>query len=215
MKFKDIPEDKFEEFINSKKTERVETLKNVLIKRQYDLTVVLENIQDPHNMMACLRSCDAVGISDVYIINNKELARKPIQKQKIGKSSSASAKKWLNLNRFKTVNECYEKLRSEDKQIFTTNLTSDSKSLYEMDLTGKIALVFGNEAKGVSKEATDLADGNFNIPQVGMIPSLNISVACAVTVFEAFRQKSLLNHYSINNLSEIELNKKLVAWLYK
>lgn len=215
MKFKDIPEDKFEEFINSKKTERVETLKNVLLKRQYDLTVVLENIQDPHNMMACLRSCDAVGINDVYIINNKELARKPIQKQKIGKSSSASAKKWLNLNRFKTVQECYEKLRSEDKQIFTTNLTSDSKSLYEMDLTGKIALVFGNEAKGVSKEATDLADGNFNIPQVGMIPSLNISVACAVTVFEAYRQKSLLNHYSINNLSENDLNKKLVAWLYK
>ncbi|MDQ3846306.1 MAG: RNA methyltransferase, partial [Bacteroidota bacterium] len=85
--------------------------------------------------------------------------------------------------------------------ILTTHLSSDAVSLYELDLTKKMALVFGNEHSGVSEEIRTMADGNFIIPQVGMIQSLNISVACAVTLYEAFRQKSNAGHYGQQKLN--------------
>ena len=81
-----------------------------------------------------------------------------------------------------------------------------------MDFTGKIALVFGNEHSGVSEEILTYTDGNFIIPQLGMIQSLNISVACAVTLYEAFRQKSLAGHYKERKLNEGALNELWKEW---
>jgi tRNA (guanosine-2'-O-)-methyltransferase len=92
-------------------------------------------------------------------------------------------------------------LRTSYDIILTTYLSSGAISLYEIDLTQKIALVFGNEHEGVSDEIRTLADGNFMIPQVGMIQSLNISVACAVSLYEAFRQKKSAGHYIKRKIS--------------
>ncbi len=189
---------------------RVHKLKNVLEKRQKTITVVMENIADPHNVSACLRSCDAVGILDVCLVyhSGQEFPT-------MGEASSASARKWINQRKFHSIEECYNTLRSENKKIFTTNLCKNSISLYDMDLTQNIALVFGNEHSGVSKRATELADGNFLIPQVGMIQSLNISVACAVSVYEAFRQRLQKGQLNSSELSNSELNQTLKTWLLK
>jgi tRNA (guanosine-2'-O-)-methyltransferase len=170
--------------------EREERLKNVLDKRQPDLTVVLENVFDPHNISAVMRTCDAVGIQDIFVLNTKIGKHK-----KWGARSSSSAAKWLTIHEYSEASICFAELRKKFPLILTTHLSSSAVSLYDIDFTGPVALIFGNEHDGVSEEICVLADGNFVIPQVGMIRSLNISVACAVSLYEAFRQKQAASHY--------------------
>ena len=158
--------------------ERRHRLTTVLEKRQADLTIVLENVFDPHNISAVMRTCDAVGIQEVYILNNRIPPHK-----KWGVRSSSSAAKWLTVHQFINAQECFSALRKKYNKILTTHLSSDAVGLYEIKMTEPIALVFGNEQKGVSEDIRSLADGNFIIPQVGIIRSLNISVACAVTLY--------------------------------
>ena len=176
--------------------ERRQKMEEVLSKRQNNLTVVLENVFDPHNISAVMRSCDAVGVQEIYVLNTKIPRHK-----KWGERSSSSAHKWLTVHQYTNSNECFATLREKFDTILTTHLSSDAVSLYETDLTQRVALVFGNEHSGVSEEVRNLADGNFIIPQVGMIRSLNISVACAVSLYEAFRQKQLKGHYNKPSLN--------------
>ena len=170
--------------------ERHDKLLQVLSKRRPDLTVVLENVFDPHNISAVMRTCDAVGVQEVFILNNRIPRHK-----KWGARSSSSAAKWLTVYQFEDPEACFSALRNKYSKILTTHLSSDAVSLHEIDMTEPIALVFGNEHSGVSDEIRAMADGNFIIPQVGIIRSLNISVACAVTLYEAFRQKNSAGHY--------------------
>ena len=171
--------------------ERREKLLSVIKKRQGNLAVVLENVQDPHNISAVMRTCDAVGVQEVYVLNTKIPRHK-----KFGPKSSSSAAKWLTVKQFDNAETCFKELRKKYTRILTTHLSSDAVDLYEIDFKESIALVFGNEHSGVSEEIRHLADGNFIIPQVGIIRSLNISVACAVCLYEAFRQKRAAGHYN-------------------
>ena len=175
--------------------ERKEKLTQVLSARQPDLTIVLENVFDPHNISAVMRTCDAVGVQEIYILTNRIPRHK-----KWGARSSSSAAKWLTVFQFEDVEECFQALRKKYSRIYSTHLSSDAASLHELNLTEPVALVFGNEHSGVSDEIRALADGNFIIPQVGIIRSLNISVACAVTLYEAFRQKNNAGHYQRQDL---------------
>jgi tRNA (guanosine-2'-O-)-methyltransferase len=188
-------------------TERQKKIESVLAKRQNNLTVVLENVFDPHNISAVMRSCDAVGIMEIYVLNTK-IPRHT----KWGERSSSSAHKWLTVHQHSNISECLQELKKKYEIILTTHLSSDAVSLYEVDLTEKIALVFGNEHDGVSEELRTLCDGNFIIPQVGMIRSLNISVACAVTLYEAFRQKQKAGHYQKQSLTVNEYASLSKEW---
>lgn len=179
----------------------------VLNKRQSNLTVVLENVTDPHNIAAVMRTCDAVGIQDIYVLNTKIARHK-----KFGQKTSSSAEKWLTVYQFTDAATCFAALRRHYQLILTTHLSSDAVSLHQLDFTQSIALVFGNEHAGVSEEIRTLADGNFIIPQVGMIKSLNISVACAVTLYEAMRQKTLAGHYNTRALDNNHYNELLQQW---
>ncbi|HKO82861.1 MAG TPA: RNA methyltransferase [Chitinophagaceae bacterium] len=190
--------------------ERQEKLVSVLDKRQDNITIVLENVFDPHNISAVMRTCDAVGIQDIYILNTKIPRHK-----KWGFKSSSSAKKWLTVHQYENAEECFSSLRKRYSSILTTHLADDAVSLYQLDFTKSIALIFGNEHNGVSDEIRALADGNFIIPQVGIIQSLNISVACAVTLYEAFRQKSVAGHYDRQSLEEPKYNELLKEWTFK
>lgn len=187
--------------------ERRARLLAVLNKRQSDLTVVLENVFDPHNISAVMRTCDAVGVQEVYVLNTKIPRHK-----KFGARSSSSAAKWLSVYQFTDAEACFNALRQKYDRILTTHLSSDAVNLYDIDFTSRIALVFGNEHAGVSDEIRAMADGNFIIPQVGIIKSLNISVACAVTLYEAQRQKKLAGHYDKCRIPEGQLNELLNKW---
>ena len=187
--------------------ERRARLMSVLNKRQNDLTVVLENVFDPHNISAVMRTCDAVGIQEIYVLNTKIPRHK-----KWGAKSSSSAAKWLTIHQFTDAQACFDELRKKYQRILTTHLSSDAIHLYDIDFTGSLALVFGNEHSGVSDEIRAMADGNFIIPQVGIIRSLNISVACAVTLYEAHRQKRLAGHYDQRRLQDPQLSALLAEW---
>jgi tRNA (guanosine-2'-O-)-methyltransferase len=190
--------------------QRIEKLTSVLNKRQPDITVVLENVFDPHNISAVMRTCDAVGVEEIYILNTKIPRHK-----KWGPRSSSSAAKWLTVHQYDNAEECFTSLRKRYSSILTTHLSSDAVSLHQLDFTKSIALVFGNEHSGVSEEIRALADGNFLIPQAGIIQSLNISVACAVTLYEAYRQKVLAGHYEQRRLDEARYGELLKEWSFK
>ncbi|MBX2934539.1 MAG: RNA methyltransferase [Ferruginibacter sp.] len=187
--------------------ERNERLTNVLNKRQPDLTVLLENVFDPHNISAVMRTCDAVGIQDIFILNTKIPPHK-----KWGAKSSSSAAKWLTIHQFTNADECFTVLRKHYKKIYTTHLSSDAVGLHELNLTEPVCLVFGNEHGGISEDIIARADGNFIIPQVGIIKSLNISVACAVCLYEAYRQKNAAGHYDTPKLQGEQLEELRKTW---
>ncbi len=187
--------------------ERLQKIKTVLSKRQNDLTVVLENVFDPHNISAVMRSCDAVGVQEIFVVNTFAPPHK-----NWGYRSSGSAYKWICAHQFDNLEACVAAVKQQYDRIFTTCLTSDAVSLYKLDMTQKIALVFGNEQKGISEEMRAMADGNFVIPQVGMIQSLNISVACAVTLYEAYRQKAAAGHYKEQKLDAATFNELSKQW---
>lgn len=187
--------------------ERKERIDFVLNNRQPDLTVVLENVFDPHNISAVMRTCDAVGIQEIYVLNTKIPRHK-----KWGARSSSSAAKWLTVHQFDDAEQCFKMLRSKYLHIYTTHLSSDAVSLYKINFANSIALVFGNEHTGVSEEIRALADGNFIIPQVGMIRSLNISVACAVSLYEAYRQKEAAGHYNGKRLPASDYDGLYEKW---
>jgi tRNA (guanosine-2'-O-)-methyltransferase len=185
---------------------RLERLRSTIERRQPDLHLVIENVHDPHNVSAVLRTCDAVGVGMVHLVYTYE------EFPKIGKTSSASAWKWIEMMSHESIEACYAHLRSIGCAIYATDLSERAESLYTLDMCHPIALVFGNERRGVSKEASELADGNLLIPMVGLIQSLNISVACAVTLYEAMRQRIAAGRYDTPALPPPELEAKLREW---
>ena len=187
--------------------ERRQRIENVLNKRQNDLTVILENVFDPHNISAVMRSCDAVGIKEIYVLNTKIPRHK-----KWGPRSSSSAAKWMVIHQFEDVSDCFSIVRNKDKNIYTTFLQEGPNRYMTSTLLSHLHLFSEMNMKEVTEEVRQQADGNFMIPQVGMITSLNISVACAVTLYEAYRQKRLAGHYNQQKLSREEFQLLFHQW---
>jgi tRNA (guanosine-2'-O-)-methyltransferase len=184
-------------------------LQQVIDRRQPDLTIVVENVWDPHNVSAILRSADAVGIRTVHLLYHVETA--PNFKA-IGKKSSASAKKWLDLRLHHNVADCFTALREEGFRIYASHLTKESVPLYSLDATGKVCFVLGNEHRGVSDEVCALCDGIYYIPMLGMVESLNVSVAAAVTLYEALRQRSAAGLYDVPQMPQQARSELLAEW---
>ena len=176
--------------------ERIAKFKRVTKRRQNNLTVILENVHDHHNISAVLRSCDSVGIKEIFVLYTQEGLTE--EHLKLHKRVSSGARRWVDVNFYKDITACFEHIQRDYKHIYSTHLAEQPTSLYELDLTNSVALLFGNEKDGVSEEALAYSTGNFIIPQMGMVQSLNISVACAVTIYEAFRQRDAKGMYTDN-----------------
>ncbi len=182
-------------------------MEEVLRLRQPDLTVILENIWDPHNISAIMRSCDAVGIMQIYVVNTSLPKH-----QNWGFRSSAGALKWVTVHQFDNLTRCLVEVRKGYPKIYATHLTAVSTDLFAMDFTQPMALVFGNEHDGCSPELAAACDGTISIPQMGMVQSLNVSVACAVTLYEALRQKRAAGHYGEPRLPADKRDKIQATW---
>jgi tRNA (guanosine-2'-O-)-methyltransferase len=187
--------------------ERAHKIRKVLAQRQPDLTVVLENVFDMHNVSAIMRTCDAVGVLEIFVLNTRQPPH-----ERWGYRSSSGAYKWIIVHQFEDMDLCLQAVRSKYSRVLTTHLSADAVSLYDVDLTQSTALVFGNEQVGISNELLAHSDGNIVIPQVGMIHSLNISVACAVSLYEAMRQKQNAGHYAQQKISEATFNEVYSEW---
>ena len=190
---------------------RQERVSAVLARRQPDLAVVLEDVHDPHNASAVLRACDAVGVLRVHLVYDQETP----PKQSFSRSVSGSAAKWLQLVRHRSIEACYAALRTDGFAIYATALQGDSQDLYAADLTRPVALVFGNEHRGVSPEAIAQADAGLIVPMMGMVQSLNISVACAVVLYEALRQRRAAGQYAEPKLDDAARGSLAEEWLKK
>ena len=159
-----------------------------MINNRQEGVIVLENIADEHNAAAVWRSADAFGFQKIYLVFSVEKSFNP---KKVGKKSSASANKWLSFKTFKSINECYKELKNEGYKIYATVLDEDSKNLQSTIFSlRKIALVFGNEHRGLSEEAIKGADEKIYIPMKGMVQSLNLSVSAGILMYEVSRQRS-------------------------
>jgi tRNA (guanosine-2'-O-)-methyltransferase len=187
---------------------RLKILKETAHHRQGNLTVIIENIVDPHNVGAVMRSCDSVGIHEMFLLfTENSLGQEDFT---IGKRASAGSRKWVDLHVYTDAESCFEHVKSRYSKVLSTHFGEDSVSLYDLDLTESVALMFGNEKDGLSKEALSYSDGNFLIPMMGMTQSLNLSVACAVTLFEAQRQRLKKNMYAESNPWPIEKREALL-----
>ncbi len=187
--------------------ERRERLRSVAYRRQFDLTVILENVNDPHNIAAVLRSCDSVGLREIFVLYNNP--RLKIDRLEMGKRSSAGARRWVDIRFYTDTRACMVEVKSKYDKIYSTHLDSTAASVYDLDLTQRVALLFGNEQVGITSEAQSYADGNFLVPQMGMVQSLNISVACAVTLYEAYRQRHRKGFYGAHNRATPEEKEAL------
>lgn len=179
------------------KGSRLIKLQEAAKKRQTNLAVILENVHDLHNLGAVMRTADSVGAQEIYVLFSDP--NQTPKKVKLGKRTSAGTRRWLDVYFYTDTQRCFEDVRKKYSKIYATHLASNSVSLYDLDLSDSVALLFGNEAEGISTPALDLCDGNFIIPQVGMAQSLNISVAAAITLYEAYRQRKSKGMYDENS----------------
>ena len=192
---------------------RIDKFKEVISRRQLDIAVLLENVHDPHNVGAVLRSCDSVGIQHIYILNTDPRLQHPERYESL--STSSGAAKWMNIHYSENMDQLVTEIKSRFGKLISTHLSSDAKSVYDMDFSESFCLAFGNEHEGISEELLSKSDANMIIPQFGMVQSLNISVACAVSLFEVCRQRIQSNRYNVNDLGELNTKQQtlLEEWI--
>jgi tRNA (guanosine-2'-O-)-methyltransferase len=186
-------------------TERYQKVRAMLEKRQPDLTILAEDVYKPHNLSAMLRSCDAVGIGEVHATN-------PTGGIATFNETSASAEKWVKVNVHPDIHAAVGHVKARGMQTFAAHFSEGALDYRDVDYTKPSCILFGNEKWGVTDEAASLVDAHVIIPMLGMVPSLNVSVATAIILFEAQRQRRVAGLYAAPRYSESELQEQLF-WL--
>ncbi len=192
--------------ITSRRRQRLE---QVLSLRQKDLTLVLANIHDPHNVSAIYRSADAFGVAALHLYYTDTAF------PSLGRKSSASARKWVDSIRHNNTLDLDQVLKTGGYQVLATSCSPQAKPLGEYDFTRPTAVIMGNEHSGVPEELASLVDGELYIPMYGMIQSFNVSVAAAIILYEASRQRVAAGMYTRPTYSETEYAERLSLWLDK
>ncbi|ERM93110.1 tRNA (guanine-N2)-dimethyltransferase [Caldanaerobacter subterraneus subsp. yonseiensis KB-1] len=187
--------------------DRLKRFYEVLQKRQKDLVVFVDDVTNEHNFSAILRTCDAVGVMRVYYFSE---AKKGIE---INEAVSMAANRWLFIERVYDREKAIKELKErENLQVVVTWLDESSKDFREIDYTKPTLLVVGNELKGVSEDILNLADERIVIPMMGMVQSLNVSVATGIILYEALRQRLDKGMYLKPTLSEKEIEEIIMKW---
>ena len=187
--------------------QRREKVDAVLADRQPDLTVLAEHLHKPRNFSAIVRTCDAVGINEMHAIPGEEgLA--------IHWKTSQGAEKWMRVKAHEDLSAACGFLRERGFQLVAAHLSPGAVDYRDLDYTKPTALVVGTELFGVSDQALELADHQVRIPMKGMTQSLNVSVACAIVLYEAMRQRELAGMYGQLRLDRDTLESQRFEWLH-
>ena len=188
---------------------RFERIKNVLNCRMKNLTVLVEAVNKPHNLSAILRTCDAAGVFEANFISEK-------QKVKTFNSTAQGSQKWVKLNNHETTISAVSELKKKGFKLYGTTLNERSTDYRNFDYSENTCFVLGAEKWGLSDQLISKVDESIFIPMLGMVQSLNVSVAASILLFEAIRQresKSLLPLKG-EGLSAEEYEKTLFEWSY-
>lgn len=186
---------------------RRETIDRVLDLRQPDLTVVTERIVKERNLAAIIRTCDAVGVTELHCVQSADVYRRY-------RGTSASADKYVEVSLYDDVRAPISSLKASGFQVVAANLSPDAVDYTEIDFTKPTALLMGTELDGVEEETASLCDKNIVIPMMGMVESFNVSVACAIILAEAQRQRQKAGCYDEARLQQAQRNKLFFKWAY-
>jgi len=187
--------------------ERQEKLDWVMAQRQTDLTVFAESLHKARNFSAIVRTCDAVGINELHAVPGEDgLA--------IHWNTSQGAEKWVQVHTHESLYSGCRHLQERGFQLIAAHLSDEATDYRELDYTGPTALLVGTELFGVSESALALADQQVMIPMVGVTQSLNVSVACAIVLYEALRQRQAAGLYGKRGLEGAAQAKQRFEWLH-
>lgn len=175
--------------------ERLAIIKASLDKRQTDLTVVMENVRKPHNLAAVARTLEAVGGLEIHAITELTSIR-------LTQMSAGGTKKWMKVRKHSSTAVGLNHLKRLGFQIIATSLCETTKDYRDIDYTRPTAIMVGEELEGISEQAKQLADENISIPMIGMVQSLNVSVASALVLYEAYHQRMAAGSYDSRSLDE-------------
>lgn len=164
----------------------------MLATRQPDLTVCLEQVHKPHNVSAIIRTADAVGVHQVHAVW-------PTTRMRTLVSSAAGSNSWVSVKTHRTIGDAVSHLKAQGMQILATNLSARAVDFREVDYTRPTCVLLGQEKTGITEEALALADQDIVIPMIGMVQSLNVSVASALILYEAQRQRQNAGLYRRDN----------------
>ena len=176
--------------------ERYQRIRQVLERRQTDLTVCLENVHKPHNVSAVVRTCDAVGIHRVHTVWEK--------KYQFRRGTAMGSQQCVRQTNHDNINDAMAELKGQGMQVLVTHLSDTAVDFRDIDYTKPTAILFGQEKYGASDEAKAVADHDIVIPMMGMVQSLNVSVAAALVLYEAQRQRTIAGMYNTQQLPEEE-----------
>lgn len=186
---------------------RFAKLRRVLATRQDSLTVLLDQVHKPHNVAAVVRTCDAVGISQVHAVSaDRELARHH--------GISGGSRKWVRMHVHRALDAAVSALRAQDMQLVAAHPGPRCVDFRDIDYTRPTAVLLGAELWGVSEAGLAAADHHVRIPMVGMVASLNVSVAAAVILYEAQRQRADAGLYAPRSLDDPRMQARLFEWAY-
>lgn len=185
--------------------ERFSRLRRVLDRRQPDLTVLLDNVHKPHNFSAILRSCDAVGVLEAHAVWG-ETGLRP------SKLTSGGAAKWVGIRTHRDVRAAVAALRGAGFRLVAAHPGEDARDYREIDYTAPTAVMLGAELRGLGEAALESADSRVCVPMMGMVASLNVSVAAAAILLEAQRQRSDAGMYARSRLDRTLYAKILFEW---
>ena len=175
--------------------ERLAIIKKSLDMRQTDLTVVMENVRKPHNLAAVARTLEAVGGLEIHAITELTSIR-------LTQMSAGGSKKWIKVHKHPSTEQGLNHLKQQGFQIVATSLGENSKDYRELDYTRPTAILVGEELEGISDQAIQMADENISIPMIGMVQSLNVSVASALVLYEAYHQRMAAGSYDSRSLDD-------------
>lgn len=187
---------------------RFARLKAVLARRQPDLTVLMERVHKPHNLSAVLRSCDAVGVLEAHAVPAEDERLQPHA------AVSAGAAKWVPLTVHDDTPAAVRHLRGRGFQLLAAHPADDAVDYREIDMTRPTCIVVGAELSGISETALELADHHVVLPMEGMVRSLNVSVAGALVLYEAQRQRQAAGLYDTIRLDDEAYRRRLFEWAY-
>lgn len=187
--------------------ERYHRICQVLARRQPDLTVITDEVHKGRNLSAITRTCDAVGVDRIH-------CAMPESGYQTFSGTSASAEKWVEVNHYSLVSEPVEQLQARGFQIVAANLGPTTVDFRAVDYTRPTALLLGAEVKGVSEFSATAADINISVPMVGMVESFNVSVACAIILMEAQRQRQQAGMYDQQRLSDERYRQLFFKWAH-
>jgi tRNA (guanosine-2'-O-)-methyltransferase len=186
---------------------RFRRLREVLDRRQPDLTVLLDNVEVPRNLAAILRSCDAVGVFEAHAVW-------PGGRLKISRPASGGNRKWVPVRKHPTLADAVSHLRGRGLRVLVAHPSPEATRFRDVDYTLPTALLLGNEDNGVTEEALAAADLRVAIPMSGMGTSLNVSVAAALLLFEAQRQRLAAGLYDRSRLDAAIYQRTLFEWTW-